>query len=330
MKKIYSTKVSILFVAVLALSALIGLQTPRSASAAITLIYFRAKIADPVIVIEWATGTELDTAGFYIGRRQATSGPFTHLPSPDDPNGFIHSQEGADLTGGTYVLTDTNVQHGVIYYYQLQEDDRHGGHSYYGPITVTLGVGTPTATATTTPTPTPTPTSTPTPTPTHTPTATSTNAPNSTPVPTTQPGQDPNQTSTPKASGLDSSNFATVTPRPIGQSDSSTSTQSATSIPTKTSNQNNNSDLPTATVASTKVAQVLPANSAQLPTAQPPSAPNSTAATRIPVAPLVVAAPDITNTAPPASNSGLLAGLVLAILVLGAAGVYALQRRAKG
>ncbi|HET7376861.1 MAG TPA: hypothetical protein VFK30_09145, partial [Anaerolineae bacterium] len=91
MARIHSNQLSIFFAAALALILLFSLLA-RSAYAAITLLYFRANIADPAIRLEWATATELDTSGFYIGRGQSVGGPFTHLPNPDDPNGFVWHQ----------------------------------------------------------------------------------------------------------------------------------------------------------------------------------------------------------------------------------------------
>lgn len=310
MARIRSNQVSIFFAAALALILLISLLA-QSAYAAITLLYFRANIADPVIHLEWATATELDTSGFYIGRGQSASGPFTHLPNPNDPNGFVWHQ-GDGIIGAEYILTDTNVQNGVMYYYRLEEVDIHNAVSYYGPIAAGINVALPT----------------------NTPTAASTST--ATPKPTRDPNSVGNNfTPTPQARGLDPSNFTLITSTPVINSGSSVSTkepqlQSANDPAKSPSDQNNILPLPPA------VPQVEPAGAqliAQNNSAFPQSladAPNPNVPTRVAVAPLVVAAPNSIDAAPSAASNGSLFGVLLVlILLVGVGGVYAIQRRAK-
>lgn len=310
MERIRSNQVSIFFAATLALILLISLLA-RSAYAAVTLLYFRANIADPVIRLEWATATELDTSGFYIGRGQSASGPFTHLPNPDNLNGFVWHQ-GDGIIGAEYVLTDTNVQNGVMYYYRLEEVDIHNAVSYYGPITAGINVALPT----------------------NTPRATSTST--ATPKPTRDPNSVGNNfTPTPQARGLDPSNFTLVTSIPVVNSSSPVSTPdpqlpSANDPAKSPSDQNNISPLPPSApqVEPAEAQPIAQNNSASAPS--PDDAPNSNESSRVAVAPLVVAAPNsIDSTTPAASNGSLFGVLLVLILLVGAGGVYAIQRRAK-
>jgi hypothetical protein len=54
---------------VLLLAIIAGLSTiPFHAEAAVVLLYFRASSGNQVVRLEWATATELDTAGFFVQR----------------------------------------------------------------------------------------------------------------------------------------------------------------------------------------------------------------------------------------------------------------------
>jgi hypothetical protein len=323
MKKIYSIKVPIFFAAALAATLLISLLA-RSAYAAITLLYFQARAADPVIVIEWATGTELDTSGFYIGRSQSVDGPFTHLPSPDNPNGFIVHQ-GDGPIGAEYVLTDTTAQRGVVYYYRLEEIDIHSAVSIYGPTAAGLGVVLPTST----------PTATSTATRTSTPTATSTATAKATAKPTSTPEPDSPIvfTPTPQASGLDPSVFVLITPAPVDNPPPAPLANSpATSVPDNPApNQNNNSAAPVLPPSAPTAVHTVAQNNSIPPVANLPLvAPNTDFVTRSAVAPMVITAPDSApDTTQPASNGSLLGVLAFVVLLLGFGSVYAIQRRGR-
>lgn len=81
-----------------------------------------------VVLVEWATESEVDTAGFNIYRSESSDGPFIcindHLiPASPDP-----------LVGGSYVFTDTDVVAGRTYYYQLEDVEFDGTSTRHGPI----------------------------------------------------------------------------------------------------------------------------------------------------------------------------------------------------
>ncbi len=89
--------------------------------------------ANPQVVVEWSTATELDTAGFNLYRAESPDGPFdqanvTLIPSSPDP-----------LTGGEYAFTDTSVAPGITYFYQLEEVEYNGATQRFDPIQVDAG-----------------------------------------------------------------------------------------------------------------------------------------------------------------------------------------------
>jgi hypothetical protein len=82
------------------------------------------------VIVEWATASELDTAGFNLYRSDNPAGPFTRIndhliPASPDP-----------LIGGSYVYTDTEVVAGHTYHYQLEDVEAGGTTTRHGPIVV--------------------------------------------------------------------------------------------------------------------------------------------------------------------------------------------------
>jgi hypothetical protein len=72
------------------------------------------------IIVQWATASELDTAGFNIYRSNSADGEYVRvnenlIPASLDP-----------LTGGSYEFKDKNVIPGRIYYYVLEDVDNNG------------------------------------------------------------------------------------------------------------------------------------------------------------------------------------------------------------
>ncbi len=180
------------------------------AAASVTLIRFTAGTlpGQPEVYLDWETGTELDTAGFFITRSDIITGSFSRV------SGFI-PHEGDSVSGAEYSWPDDSTVLNHTYWYKLEEITTDQQSAFYGPVTVTAGTlitspdtatpsSTPTATPTRTPTWTPSPTSTATPTARqNTKAATSTTSPSSVVV-------------TPRvATG------ATITPQPTLSSNSS-------------------------------------------------------------------------------------------------------------
>jgi hypothetical protein len=139
-----------LFTVVLAVGLGASIEASSAELSAVTLLYFRGIGQDNAILLEWATGTEFNTAGFRLTRASDETGQYQSL----DHIGFIPA-EGDGLVGAVYEAVDTdNVINGTIYWYELIEMELDGNENLAGPISVTAGIATPTATNTPAPTPT--------------------------------------------------------------------------------------------------------------------------------------------------------------------------------
>lgn len=102
--------------AIIALAILLALLTPAATRAqgptAIDVQYFRISLQGDSVLMEWRTGTEIDTGGFQVWRSDI----------PNDPAGGVLVEEFApqgDTAGFTYQYTDTGVLPGRTYYYTL-------------------------------------------------------------------------------------------------------------------------------------------------------------------------------------------------------------------
>ena len=97
--------------------------------AAVTLMSFTAAPEGNAIAVRWQTGSELDAAGFIV------------LGSTDqaiyDPVGDFVPATG-NASGASYVVTDTDVERGVTYYYILDVYDTSNNLEEAGPISATL------------------------------------------------------------------------------------------------------------------------------------------------------------------------------------------------
>ena len=80
---------------------------------AVDLVYFRAVAVGNDIRIEWKTGAEIGTGGFYVQRGSSKSGPFNNISEFVDAEG--------DVGGFDYTILDENVENGEVYWYRLVE-----------------------------------------------------------------------------------------------------------------------------------------------------------------------------------------------------------------
>lgn len=167
------------------LAALKGGLAP--AQAAVTLLYFQGQHNGDSVLLEWATGTELNTAYFYVERAIAVDGPYQMV----DGIGLVPSAAPPDgLSGAEYQRLDDGVLADQDYWYILVEvESVDGAEIRTQPIKVAQADTQPTNTPTRTATPSPTATVTrpisgsPTAVPTATPTATaSSSRANGTPI----------------------------------------------------------------------------------------------------------------------------------------------------
>ncbi len=207
------------------LAAILGillLAQPQPAFSAsrqnVTLLYFRVSAQGNGILLEWETGTELNTAGFRIER--GSGGVFTPLTNI----GFILAT-GSPTIGSSYSAVDDTAVSGSTYTYRLIEVENNSTEVNVGEETITYTI-TPTPTTIaiggggggTAPTA-PPPTKTPTPPPTATATAAATQAANTASTPQPTPTNTRVPTSTPTtaptnapASGQNPNNPAASSP----------------------------------------------------------------------------------------------------------------------
>ena len=113
--------------------------------AVLSLIWPLAAVAEEptpatsVVIVEWTTESEVDTAGFNVYRSESAEGPYIQvnrelIPSSPDP-----------ILGGHYAYTDTDVVPGRVYFYQLEDVELDGASTCHGPIEVVARAGRPSA-----------------------------------------------------------------------------------------------------------------------------------------------------------------------------------------
>ena len=182
MKFLHRINRSILLLLLASLGVVFTLAQPAFAEtpSAITLRYFRAVGLANGIRLEWATGSEFNTAGFRIQRASSASGPFSTLNNV----GFVEA-EGDGASGAEYDALDNTTTNGDTYWYLLVEVETDNSTNEYGPQSAQAGVtATPTSQTLATSTP-----------------GQSTSVPTSTRIPTNTPlPNQPGNTNTPAAS----------------------------------------------------------------------------------------------------------------------------------
>jgi hypothetical protein len=94
----------------------------------VELSYFKATSLNSAVILEWATETELDNAGFNIWRSEKKNGDYARI------NPYFIPAEGEAGFGAKYRYVDYDVQNGVIYYYKLEDMDINGKSTFYGPV----------------------------------------------------------------------------------------------------------------------------------------------------------------------------------------------------
>ena len=115
--------------------------------AVLSLIWPLAAVAEEptpatsVVIVEWTTESEVNTAGFNVYRSESAEGPYNKInhqliPASPDP-----------ILGGHYVYTDTNVVAGQTYYYKLEDVELDGTTTLHGPIEVVAEASGPSALA---------------------------------------------------------------------------------------------------------------------------------------------------------------------------------------
>jgi hypothetical protein len=84
-----------------------------------------------LVVLEWTTKSEVNTAGFNMYRAESSGGPFLQI------NRELIASAGDPIAGGHYVYTDTEAVAGRTYYYQLEDVELSGNRTRHETITTT-------------------------------------------------------------------------------------------------------------------------------------------------------------------------------------------------
>lgn len=94
----------------------------------ISLADFKAYESGGSTVIEWSTAAEIDTAGFYLLRREPGQERFQQVNDR-----LLPSLQGAGQ-GADYIYIDETAEPGIDYEYKLVEIENRGFHNQHGPF----------------------------------------------------------------------------------------------------------------------------------------------------------------------------------------------------
>jgi len=94
----------------------------------VELIGFEAIPGRNKVTLIWATGSEVDNAGFNIYRAGSADGEYVQI------NKALITAEGSPTAGAGYTFTDAGVQNRKTYYYQLEDVDLSGNSTMHGPV----------------------------------------------------------------------------------------------------------------------------------------------------------------------------------------------------
>lgn len=84
-----------------------------------------------VVIVQWNTESEIDTAGFNLYRSEFIDGPYERI------NRALILSSSDPYAGSSYSYNDADVIAGQTYYYKLEDVDKTGNTSVHGPIEVT-------------------------------------------------------------------------------------------------------------------------------------------------------------------------------------------------
>jgi len=94
----------------------------------VELSFFRAKSLDSAVLLEWATETELENAGFNLWKSEEKDTEYWKI------NPYFIPGRGDAGFGAEYSYTDYDVQNGKTYHYKLEDIDIYGKSTFHGPV----------------------------------------------------------------------------------------------------------------------------------------------------------------------------------------------------
>ncbi len=111
-------------------------NTGCNSPTAVTLSSIKPTVAatenPPLVTLQWATGSEVNTAGFNVYRSEQAAGPFKRI------NAALIPASGSALTGARYAYQDAAAARGRTYFYQLEDVELDGASVRHAPVAVSL------------------------------------------------------------------------------------------------------------------------------------------------------------------------------------------------
>ena len=104
---------------------------PYQPATLIRLASFTATAKAWSVVLNWATESEIDNAGFNIYRAESENGAYAKI------NSAIVSAKGSPTQGTSYEFVDKEVKNRKTYYYKLEDIDLNGKSNMHGPVSAT-------------------------------------------------------------------------------------------------------------------------------------------------------------------------------------------------
>ena len=98
---------------------------------AITLSSFSATPKIGTVILNWATESEIENAGFNIYRADSEHGEYIKI------NSFLIPAEGSPTHGASYEFVDRGLKKGKTYYYKLEDIDFSGATTIHAPVSAT-------------------------------------------------------------------------------------------------------------------------------------------------------------------------------------------------
>ncbi|MCX5904611.1 MAG: hypothetical protein NTV89_14355 [Proteobacteria bacterium] len=101
------------------------------ASTVIDLSSLVATPSDREVIIQWATESEIDNAGFNIYRAELENVEYAKI------NTSLIPAQGSSTQGASYEFIDNDVLNRKTYYYKLEDIDLNGASTMHGPVSAT-------------------------------------------------------------------------------------------------------------------------------------------------------------------------------------------------
>ncbi len=112
-----------------------GANATVTAPTAVSLLSFGARPRDAAVQLDWRTGSEFDNLGFHLYRSTSPAGPWERITTSLIP-GLGSSPEGA-----RYRYTETLLENGRTYFYNLEDIETTGRTEIHGPVYATPELG---------------------------------------------------------------------------------------------------------------------------------------------------------------------------------------------